>query len=89
VNPLELELKVPPAELVDAERLRVDSQNPNQQGKRQFKALKESIKLFGFVAPIITNRDLLVADSEHRLRATLALGNGSKLYSNSFSCTES
>jgi ABC-type transport system involved in cytochrome c biogenesis ATPase subunit len=74
VKPLEFELKVPPAELVDVERLRVDGQNPNRQSKRQFKALKESIKRFGFVVPIVTNRDLLVADGEHRLRAAKALG---------------
>jgi ABC-type transport system involved in cytochrome c biogenesis ATPase subunit len=74
VKPLEFELKVPPAELVDVERLRVDGQNPNRQSKRQFKALKESIKRFGFVVPIVTNRNLLVADGEHRLRAAKALG---------------
>jgi energy-coupling factor transporter ATP-binding protein EcfA2/GNAT superfamily N-acetyltransferase len=74
VKPLELELKVPPTELVDVDLLRVDGQNPNRQSKRQFKALKESIKRFGFVVPIVTNRDLLVADGEHRLRAAKALG---------------
>ena len=44
------------------------------QSKRQFKALKESIKRYGFVVPIITNRDLLVADGEHRLKAAKELG---------------
>jgi len=63
------DLVVPPAELVDVGRLRVDGQNPNVQSRRQFKALKESIKRYGFVVPIITNKDLLVADGEHRLKA--------------------
>ena len=36
--------------------------------------MKESIKRYGFVVPIITNRDLLVADGEHRLRAAKELG---------------
>src|SRR3990170_3126983 len=71
---MELELKVPPAELVDVDKLRVDGQNPNRQSKRQFRALKESIQRFGFAVPIITNRDLLVADGEHRLKAAKALG---------------
>jgi ABC-type transport system involved in cytochrome c biogenesis ATPase subunit/N-acetylglutamate synthase-like GNAT family acetyltransferase len=43
-------------------------------GKRQFEALKKSIQRWGFVVPIITNRDLLVADGEHRLRAAKELG---------------
>jgi len=68
------DLVVPPAELVDVGRLRVDGQNPNVQSRRQFKALKESIKRYGFVVPIITNRDLLVADGEHRLKAANELG---------------
>lgn len=68
------ELIVPPAELVDVDALRVDGQNPNVQSARQFKALKESIKRYGFAVPIITNRDLLVADGEHRLKAAKELG---------------
>jgi len=43
------------------------------QSKRQFKALKESIKRYGFVVPIITNKELLVADGEHRLKAAKEL----------------
>jgi hypothetical protein len=68
------ELNVPETELVDVDKLRVDSQNPNRQSKRQFRALKKSIKRYGFVVPIITNKDLLVADGEHRLKAAKALG---------------
>jgi len=44
------------------------------QSKRQFNALKESIKRYGFVVPIVTNKDLLVADGEHRLKAAKELG---------------
>jgi ABC-type transport system involved in cytochrome c biogenesis ATPase subunit/GNAT superfamily N-acetyltransferase len=71
---IEPALKIPPAELVDVGKLCVDGQNPNVQSKRQFKALKESIKRYGFVVPIVTNRDLLVADGEHRLKAAKELG---------------
>ena len=52
----------------------MDGHNPNRLGVRQFRALKESIKRWGFVVPIITNRDFLVADGEHRLRAAKELG---------------
>ena len=70
----ELEVKVPPAELVDVDALKVDGSNPNVLSPRRFEALKKSIHRFGFVVPIITNRDLLVADGENRLKAAKALG---------------
>jgi ABC-type transport system involved in cytochrome c biogenesis ATPase subunit/GNAT superfamily N-acetyltransferase len=70
----ELEVKVPPAELVDVAALKVDNANPNVLSPRRFEALKKSVQRFGFVVPIITNRDLLVADGEHRLKAAKALG---------------
>ena len=71
---MQSEVEVPAVELVDVDKLRLDGQNPNRQSKRQFKALKESIKRYGFVVPIVTNRDLLVADGEHRLKAAKELG---------------
>ena len=70
----ELEVNVPPAELVDVDELKIDQENPNRMSPRRFEALKKSIQRYGFVVPIITNRDLLVADGEHRLRAAKALG---------------
>jgi len=74
VEKTELELKIPPAELVDVEKLRVDGENPNRMSARQFKALKESVQRWGFIVPVITNRDYLFADCEHRLRAAKDLG---------------
>lgn len=70
----ESELVVPPAELIDTETLRVDGDNPNKMSIRRFEALKKSIQRWGFVVPIITNKDFLVADGEHRLRAAKDLG---------------
>jgi len=67
-------LKIPPAELVDVHRLQVDGENPNRMSARQFKALKNSVKRWGFVVPIITNKNYLVADGEHRIRAAKDLG---------------
>ena len=65
---------MPPAELVDLQKLRVDGENPNKMSARQFKALKKSVQRWGFIVPIITNKDYLVADGEHRLRAAKDLG---------------
>jgi ABC-type transport system involved in cytochrome c biogenesis ATPase subunit/GNAT superfamily N-acetyltransferase len=70
----ELEVKVPPAEFVPVDALKVYDENPNRMSRRKLEALKKSIQRYGFVVPIITNRDLLVADGEHRLRAAKALG---------------
>jgi ABC-type lipoprotein export system ATPase subunit/GNAT superfamily N-acetyltransferase len=70
----EVEVKVPPAEFVSVDALRVDNENPNRMSPRRFEALKKSIQRYGFVVPIITNRELLVADGEHRLRVAKALG---------------
>jgi len=70
----ESSLVIPPSELVDVERLRVDGDNPNRLSVRRFEALKKSIRRWGFVVPVITNKDLLVADGEHRLRAAKELG---------------
>jgi energy-coupling factor transporter ATP-binding protein EcfA2/GNAT superfamily N-acetyltransferase len=70
----ELEVSIPPAELVGVDLLKVDGSNPNVLSPRRFEALKKSIQRYGFVVPIITNRLLLVADGEHRLRAAKALG---------------
>ncbi len=70
----ELDLLVPPAELIDVVTLRVDGDNPNKMSVRRFEALKKSIKRYGFVVPIITNKDLLIADGEHRLKAAKDLG---------------
>jgi len=70
----EPEVKVPSAEFVSVEELKVDSQNPNHLSPRRFEGLKKSIQRFGFVVPIITNKDFLIADGEHRLKAAKALG---------------
>lgn len=71
---MEVELKIPPAELVDVNRLRVDGENPNRMGAKQIEALKTSIQRWGFIVPIIANRELLVADGEQRLTVARELG---------------
>ena len=54
--------------------LKVDGQNPNRMSAKQHKALAESIKRWGFVVPVITNKDLLIADGEQRYTVAKSLG---------------
>jgi ParB-like chromosome segregation protein Spo0J len=69
-----LDVEVPQAELVDIDSLQLDGENPNQMKKKQLRALKRAIQRWGFIVPIITNRDLLVADGEQRLTVAKELG---------------
>lgn len=67
-------IKIPSARMVKVERLKVDKQNPNVMTKAQLNALKENIKRYGFLVPIITNKSYVIADSEQRLTAAKELG---------------
>jgi hypothetical protein len=63
---LTLEILVPEPEVVATSALKVDGKNPNKMSREQYDRLKASIKKFGFIVPIITNKDLLIADGEQR-----------------------
>jgi len=67
-------IQVPPSELVPVEALTTDGQNPNRMSLKQRRALRESILKYGFIVPIITNKDLLIADGEQRWQEAKALG---------------
>jgi len=69
-----LDVEIPQAELVDVDRLQLDGDNPNKMKKNQLEALRSAIKRWGFIVPVITNRDLLVADGEQRLTVARELG---------------
>jgi ParB-like chromosome segregation protein Spo0J len=68
------EVQIPPIELIDVASLKVDGQNPNRMSKGQMQGLKASIKKFGFIVPVVTNKDLLIADGEQRWGAAKELG---------------
>jgi disulfide oxidoreductase YuzD len=68
------EVQIPSVELVDIACLKADGQNPNKMSEKQHKALRESILRYGFIVPIITNKDLLIADGEQRWQEAIALG---------------
>jgi ParB-like chromosome segregation protein Spo0J len=63
---LSLEIVIPKPEIVATSELRVDGKNPNKMSREQYNRLKTSIQKFGFIVPIITNKDLLIADGEQR-----------------------
>lgn|GEM_PF-3206975 len=67
-------ISIPDVVKVPIDQLKVDGQNPNRMTKKQLQALAESIKRFGFIIPIITNEELVVADGGQRLPVAKALG---------------
>jgi len=67
-------IQIPESHLVNVDKLRVDGQNPNRMSDGQLKRLQSSIERFGFIVPVITNKDYLVADGEQRLTAARKLG---------------
>jgi ParB-like chromosome segregation protein Spo0J len=69
-----MSINIPSAETVKVSELKTDGQNPNKMNKEQIERLKASIKKWGFIIPIITNKDLLIADGEQRYTAAKALG---------------
>lgn len=60
------EVTLPPMESVPISQLKVDGQNPNKMDRAGLDRLKRSIQQYGFIVPIITNKDLLIADGEQR-----------------------
>ena len=69
-----MDVEVPQAELIDIDSLQLDGENPNKMKKNQLQALRKAIQRWGFIVPIVTNRDLLVADGEQRLTVAKELG---------------
>jgi len=68
------EIQIPEIEMISVTELKVDGKNPNRMTPVQKSALKVSIQKYGFIVPIITNKDLLIADGQNRLEAAIDLG---------------
>ena len=45
----------------------IDQTNPNKMSLDQMKGLRESMKRFGYLTPIIVDQDNKIADGEHRV----------------------
>lgn len=65
---------IPSPQNVSIEELILDADNPNEMKESQLVALQQNIETYGFIIPIITNKELKVADGHQRLRAAKALG---------------
>lgn len=68
------EIIIPQQEIVDINSLQVDGNNPNRLRAEQREALKENMKKFGFIVPIITNKDGLISDGQHKWEIAQELG---------------
>jgi ParB-like chromosome segregation protein Spo0J len=68
------EILILKSEVVATSELRVDGKNPNRMARQEIDRLKTSFETWGFIVPIITNKDLLIADGEQRWTAAKELG---------------
>jgi ParB-like chromosome segregation protein Spo0J len=67
-------IQIPLSERVRLEDLKFDGCNPNRLSREGMERLKASIRRWGDIVPIVTNKDLLVADGEQRAVAMKELG---------------
>jgi ParB-like chromosome segregation protein Spo0J len=67
-------IQIPLSERVRLEDLKFDGCNPNRLSREGIERLKASIRRWGDIVPIVTNKDLLVADGEQRALAMKELG---------------
>ena len=63
------EIAIPAEEYVATSSLKVDGKNPNKLNKKRHGAPKEKHPEIWVYCPIITNKDLLIADGEQRWTA--------------------
>lgn len=54
--------------------IKEDGKNPNRMSAKQFESLKASIQKYGFLVPVILNKELILADGAHRTKAAKELG---------------
>ena len=66
---LELEVKKVPLNII-----KFDETNPNELSKDQMEALKLTMEKYGYLAPVILNKDFTIVDGEHRVRIYQELG---------------
>lgn len=61
------DIQIPQVKNVPIDSLMVDGKNPNVLSKKQKDALKKNFQRFGMIVPIITNKQGVIADGQHRL----------------------
>jgi len=53
---------------IDINKIKLDETNPNFMTEKEYNGLKKSMEKWGFLAPIVVSKDLVIADGEHRLK---------------------
>ena len=54
--------------------IKLDSSNPNEVSDLKMQGLKEAVKNFGFLEPVVIDQDNLMIDGEHRLKILKEMG---------------
>lgn len=65
----ELEIKKIPISII-----KFDESNPNELSEEQLNSLKLTMEKFGYLAPVILNKDFTIIDGEHRVKIYQELG---------------
>ena len=65
----EFEIKKIPISLI-----KFDESNPNELSNEQMESLKLTMEKYGYLAPVILNKDFTIVDGEHRVRIYQELG---------------
>ena len=53
---------------IPTNKIKTDGENPNILTHDQLEAMRYSMEKYGYLAPIITDQNYIVADGEHRLQ---------------------
>jgi hypothetical protein len=67
-------MEEPKLKNIEINKIKVDLDNPNQMTEAQFTALKENIGKYGYLVPIIVDKNFNIADGEHRYLAYKEMG---------------
>lgn len=67
-------MKEPKLEKININKIKVDVDNPNKMTEAQFESLKKTIEKYGYLVPIIVDKDFNIADGEHRYLAYKEMG---------------
>ena len=67
-------MDLPNIKNISTGKIIVDNSNPNIMSDKAFASLKRNIERYGFLIPVITNKDFKIADGFHRWKAARELG---------------
>lgn len=68
------DINIPDIVNIDITKIKLDEKNPNKMTASQLEVLKRNIEKYGFLVPVILNKDYIVIDGEHRYKAAEELG---------------